>query len=92
MCCGNKTMRPNGAFRPATDFQRQPAAQIRRPAAQLAKAAPSFFEHVGAGTLVVNGPVSGRQYRFEGQGATTVIDPRDRVSLKAIPFLRELRR
>ena len=86
MCCGQKMMRPSGAFRAGTNVQRPPASQV--PAA----AGPSFFEHVSAGTLVVQGPVSGKQYRFVGQGATVLIDHRDRASLRGVPSIRELRR
>lgn len=86
MCCGQKMMRPSGAFRPDTSVQRPAASQV--PAA----AGPSYFEHVSAGTLVVRGPVSGKQYRFVGQGATLIIDHRDRASLKRVPHIRELRR
>lgn len=86
MCCGNKTMRPNGAYRPATNVQRSVATQGR------AATAPSFFEHLATGMLVVQGPVSGKEYRFNGQGATAIVDPRDRASLKGVPHIRELRR
>ncbi|MCC6860525.1 MAG: hypothetical protein IT158_18305 [Bryobacterales bacterium] len=40
--------------------------------------------------LTVFGPVSGRRYRFAGQGARLAIDPRDRPSLAAVPRLREV--
>jgi hypothetical protein len=55
-------------------------------------ASAAVFEHVRPGTLVVQGPVSGKQYRFAGQGATAVIDPRDRASLRRVAYLRERRR
>jgi hypothetical protein len=86
MCCGKRVMRPSGAYRPGTDVQRPAASQVR------ANVGPSFFEHVATGTLVVQGPASGKQYRFAGQGATVVVDPRDRASLKGVPHIRELRR
>ncbi|MDR3748985.1 MAG: hypothetical protein P4M04_12655 [Acidobacteriota bacterium] len=63
-----------------------------REASQMRVAGPSFFEHLGGGNLVVQGPVSGKQYRVAGQGATVIVDPRDRASLKGVPLIRELRR
>lgn len=86
MCCGQKMMRPSGVFRPGTDLQR-----LAMPPARMT-AGPAVFEHVRVGTLVVQGPASGKQYRFAGPGATAVIDPRDLASLRGVPHLRERRR
>jgi len=41
--------------------------------------------------MTVLGPVSGRRYRFVGHGARLAVDPRDRLSLAAVPGLREVR-
>ncbi len=47
------------------------------------------FEYVGKTGLTVWGPVSGRRYRFDRQGARIVVDPRDRPSLLLVPNLRQ---
>jgi hypothetical protein len=49
------------------------------------------FEYVGARALTVIGQGTGYQYRFIGYGARVAVDPRDRVSLAAVPSLREVR-
>jgi hypothetical protein len=49
------------------------------------------FEYVGARALTVIGQGTGYQYRFIGYGARVAVDPRDRMSLAAVPNLREVR-
>ena len=49
-----------------------------------------FFEYVGATSLVVQSPLSGRRYRFERPGARVEIDLRDRPWLAAVPNLRQV--
>jgi hypothetical protein len=46
------------------------------------------FEYIGKTGLTVQGPVSGRRYRFAYQGARIAVDPRDRPSLLLVPNLR----
>jgi hypothetical protein len=46
------------------------------------------FEYIGKTGLTVQGPVSGRRYRFACQGARIAVDPRDRPSLLLVPNLR----
>jgi hypothetical protein len=88
MCCGGKrtVMQPSGTYRTDTD--------INVAGVSLAQfgAGSSFFEHVGAGNLIVHGPRSGKQYRFAGQGAVVAVDPQDRTSLMRVPHIRELPR
>jgi hypothetical protein len=58
----------------------------------MASSPASFeFEYLGGATMTVLGPVSGRRYRFVGHGARLAVDPRDRLSLAAVPGLREVR-
>jgi hypothetical protein len=38
--------------------------------------------------MIMIGPVSGKVYRFDGPGACLEVDPRDRMSLAAVPNLR----
>jgi hypothetical protein len=48
------------------------------------------FEYVGKTGLTVLGPVSGKRYRFEYQGARVLVDPGDRPSLASVPNLRQI--
>ena len=87
MCCGGKrtTMRPSSAYRPSADAGPAPIGTER------SDAGTSYFQQVGSGALVVQGPVSGKRYRFAA-GATVAVDSRDRASLMRIPYIREIRR
>jgi hypothetical protein len=87
MCCSGKrtTMRSSAAFRPEAN-----ASQLNAPTQVI----PGFsvFQNIGGRPLTVRGPVSGKQYRFFGQGTTAAVDPRDRASLTRIPHIREVKR
>lgn len=50
-----------------------------------------FFEYAGQKSMTVIGPVSGKRYRFSSPGSVAEVDLRDRVSLAAVPHLRQLR-
>ena len=86
-CCGTKrTALESAATKPAT-----PAVRPGAMAAGPARRGPDF-EYVGGSVLTVVGQGSGLQYRFVGHGARHSVDPRDRVSLAAVPALREVKR
>lgn len=72
---------------------RRPAAETNgsAPASMAAPPASFEFEYLGGTTMTVLGPLSGRHYRFVGHGARLAVDPRDRLSLAAVPGLREVR-
>jgi hypothetical protein len=91
MCCGRDTRRTNNVspVRPTTAPARPSASRSPRTAARPA-AASAYFEYVGATGMTVQGPVSGRRYRFEGPGSRLAVDPRDRPSMAAIPNLRQV--
>ena len=48
------------------------------------------FEYLGGSVLTVIGQGTGLQYRFVGHGSRASVDPRDRASLAAVPYLREV--
>jgi hypothetical protein len=48
------------------------------------------FAYVGATSLTVIGPISGRRYRFDRPSARLAIDPRDRPGLLRVPSLRQV--
>lgn len=87
-CCG-KQREQVGATNPI-----RPALSAGTSASQRAPVSRQFvvcFEYMGRTGLTVVGPVSGRRYRFDGPGARLVVDPRDQVSLAAVPNLRRTR-
>ncbi|MFL6192972.1 MAG: hypothetical protein ACJ75H_02280 [Thermoanaerobaculia bacterium] len=48
------------------------------------------FEYVGTTGLTVQGPVTGKRYRFDNPGAQSLIDPRDAPSMASVPQLRRI--
>lgn len=50
----------------------------------------AYFEYLGKTGLTVLGPLSRKRYRFNGNGAVVLVDPRDAASLDAVPGLRRL--
>jgi hypothetical protein len=51
----------------------------------------AVFRYEGERPLLVVGRATGTQYRFAGRGAEVAVDLRDRVSVRQVPRLRELR-
>ena len=78
-CCGRSRL-TGGPFIASSPTVARPAA--RRFAVT--------FEYVGATALSVEGPVSGRHYRFTHTGHQLVVDARDRPALARVPKLREV--
>ena len=54
-------------------------------------AADVYFRYVGKSSLAAVGPVTGRQYQFNGHGARLLVDRRDAPSFMGVPNLRLLR-
>lgn len=65
------------------------ATHVASPA--LAAGGSVWFEYFGAGALTVVGPITQRRYTFATYGARLAVDPRDRLSLRTVPHLRESR-
>jgi hypothetical protein len=76
-CCGGgRRAAGGGAYRPA-----------RRTAQRHRRYTHAFIRYTGKGVLTVQGPASGRQYRFVQAGATLPVDPRDVAALARVPAL-----
>lgn len=86
-CCGGKRSEAQMQADPPISH----AARRDRPGSRpvLASGPPSF-ELVGARSLTVDGPGSGRRYRFAHPGAVVVVDARDARALSAVTALRQL--
>ena len=81
-CCGRQRTQFHGTGQapPRTaDRQRQP---LPRPEVR--------FEYVGTTGLIVQGPVTGKRYRFDNPGSRLLVDPQDAPSLAAVPHLRRV--
>jgi len=82
VCCGrNRTQ--------------QRTANPRPPGANPYVASPQpprsvSFVYVGNTAMSVQGPVSGRNYRFERPGARVEVDPRDRILLASLRQLKQV--
>ncbi|GGF23681.1 hypothetical protein GCM10011611_32220 [Aliidongia dinghuensis] len=48
------------------------------------------FVYIGNTALSVQGPVSGKAYRFDRPGARLEVDPRDRILLASLRQLRQV--
>jgi hypothetical protein len=49
-----------------------------------------YFEYLGHTGLTVQGPSTGKRYRFDGHGAKVAVDIRDKRSLAGVPRLRQV--
>jgi hypothetical protein len=87
-CCGQKRQQIRSQASPA----RRADNPAKIPGAQESSAHRQGinFQYVGKTALTAIGLTSGRQYRFASPGAIVQVDPRDSVSLAAIPNLRQI--
>jgi len=62
-------------------------------AAQPSNVRPTLavFRYEGETSLVVVGRITGTTYRFVGRGSEVAVDIRDRLSLRDVPRVREVR-
>ena len=82
MCCGRKRMQLR------TAGPRPPGASPHAESQQAQRAVS--FVYVGTTGITVQGPVSGREYRFDRPGARVEVDPRDRILLASLRQLRQV--
>jgi streptogramin lyase len=96
-CCGRKKTQASETTGTASAAARRSRAGLAYPAGSSPKRLASgalgatWFEYFGAGALTVIGAVTQRSYKFTGYGSRIAVDPRDRLSLRAVPHLRESR-
>jgi hypothetical protein len=83
MCCGRDRTQLRMTSRPAP--KRAPPVNPPRPQMKVP------FVYVGSTALVVTGPASGIQYRFDRPGARVEVDARDRILLASLSQLRQVR-
>jgi hypothetical protein len=48
----------------------------------------AYFEYIGKTGLTVTGNISGKQYRFNGQGDKQMVDYRDASGMMKVPVLK----
>jgi hypothetical protein len=78
-CCGRRV---SGSVRHWPPGEGRPAGR--------AEPRTVTFEYTGRTGLTVMGPVTGRQYRFRGAGATLPVDARDERSVAMVPHVRRV--
>jgi len=49
-----------------------------------------YFEYVGKTGLTTIGPITGKRYRFNSNGAVVAVDLRDQAFLLTIPLLKKV--
>jgi hypothetical protein len=82
VCCGrNRMQQRNTAPRPPGA---SPYAGGPPPPREVS------FVYVGNTGMTVQGPVSGREYRFDRPGARVEVDARDRILLASLRQLRQV--
>jgi len=89
-CCGNKreqyhgTGGSAGSFRTANPGNGGPSQMEKR------RYTVAYFQYTGGTGLTVIGPRTGKRYRFERNGSVVAVDLGDRLSLAAVPNLRQV--
>jgi hypothetical protein len=88
-CCGKQRKQISQTI-PAYPGRRslQGLSTVRDQAPQWQPAV--YFEYVGKTGLTAIGPVTGKRYRFNGNGAVVAVDVRDQASLLTVPHLKRL--
>ena len=71
-------------------FQSEPASVAAGPL-RVAQVITVEFEYTGDTGLTVQGPITGRRYRFGGPGAKVAVDGRDAASVAGVPNLKRVR-
>ncbi len=83
MCCGKNRMQQR------TGTPNKPRADVSSGGQQRRQTVS--FVNVGNTGVIVQGPISGIEYRFDRPGARVEVDPRDRVLLASIRQLRQVK-
>ena len=83
-CCGGNK---NRVIQTGMGVVPQAPAEPSAPA----RAWAVVFRYDGQKPVTVYGKVTGRKYYFNGEGAEVVVDLRDRIGMRAIHTMREVR-
>jgi hypothetical protein len=86
-CCGKSRVQAASGPRIPVPTPRPSGIEPRRVVSQVTL----YFEYVGGTGLTVQGPITGRKYRFSGPGQRVAVDGRDGPSLMAVPNLRSVK-
>jgi hypothetical protein len=81
-CCGRQREQFQGTGQIPPRGNNRRSQPLPRPAVR--------FEYVGTTGLTVQGPVTGKRYRFDNPGSRLLIDPQDAPSMAAVPHLRRV--
>jgi hypothetical protein len=82
-CCGSKRTQ---FYRPGSQATVEAGTGIR-----ALDTGSVLYRYTGPTGLTVQGPITGRRYRFNGEGAQVEVDSRDAPSFGGVPKLQRVR-
>ena len=86
-CCGNRRLQARATGPGTAAGAGASAGVVQRRAATSPE---MVFQYVGTTGLTVEGPITGKRYRFAAPGARVAVDGRDAPSVRGVPNLRLL--
>jgi len=84
-CCGNRRLQARATGPAVLGGTEAAAGAVQR---RTATAPEVVFQYVGTTGLTVQGPITGKHYRFASPGARVAVDGRDAPSVRGVPNLR----
>ncbi len=93
-CCGNKRQQYHeyrGSGGSAGSFRTANPGNGGSPQMERRRYTVAYFQYTGSTGMTVIGPRTGKRYRFDRNGSVAAVDLGDRLSLAAVPNLRQVR-
>lgn len=87
MCCGKQRQQLQASASVNSGKERYGSNNYTKPKRYF----NAYFQYLGKTGIIVQGPVSGKRYRFERHGVVTAVDLKDRRSLATVQNLRQVR-
>jgi hypothetical protein len=84
-CCGNRRLQARATALAMPGGTDAAAGAVQR---RTAPAPEVVFQYAGPTGLTVQGPITGKRYRFASPGARVAVDGRDAPSVRGVPNLR----
>ena len=89
-CCG-KTRKQFNKPVPASEARGPLRGPLTARSQTVPRRATVYFEYIGKTGLTVFGAVTGKRYRFDGNGAVVAVDLCDKPSMASVPNVRQVR-
>ncbi len=88
-CCGNKRQQMQSVPSAGRVYSSHSMPQSVDPKRNEIRYSEAYFEYKGTRSMMIIGPHTGKQYRFNKQGDVVAVDLKDRVALQGVRDLRE---